>query len=69
MAVAPPTAGRRQKATVRAIAAELGRSPSTISREIRRKRPVGARGQWHYRPHAAHARANALDGVCVFSPF
>lgn len=43
----------REKATVRAIAAELGRSPSTISREIRRNRhPVN--GQ--YRPHAAHAR-------------
>jgi len=28
----------REKATVRAIAAELGRSPSTISREIRRNR-------------------------------
>lgn len=40
----------REKATVRAIAAELGRSPSTISREIRRNRhPVN--GQ--YRPHAA----------------
>ncbi|GAA2495066.1 IS30 family transposase [Streptomyces longisporus] len=46
----------REKATVRAIAAELGRSPSTISREIRRNRhPVG--GQ--YRPHAAQARADA----------
>jgi len=46
----------REKATVRAIAAELGRSPSTISREIRRNRhPVN--GQ--YRPHAAHARARA----------
>jgi IS30 family transposase len=46
----------REKATVRAIAAELGRSPSTVSREIRRNRhPVG--GQ--YRPHAAQARADA----------
>jgi IS30 family transposase len=46
----------REKATVRAIAAELGRSPSTISREIRRNRhPVN--GQ--YRPHAAQARADA----------
>lgn len=46
----------REKATVRAIAAELGRSPSTISREIRRNRhPVN--GQ--YRPHAAQARAMA----------
>ncbi|WP_405186010.1 IS30 family transposase [Streptomyces anulatus] len=46
----------REKAGVRAIAAELGRSPSTISREIRRNRhPVS--GQ--YRPHAAQARADA----------
>jgi transposase, IS30 family len=49
----------REKATVRAIAAELGRSPSTISREIRRNRTNGTRGQWHYRPHAAQARADA----------
>ncbi|MET9426106.1 IS30 family transposase [Streptomyces sp. NPDC006540] len=48
----------REKATVRAIAAELGRSPSTISREIRRNRTVGTRGQWHYRPYAAQARAD-----------
>ncbi|WP_189303748.1 IS30 family transposase [Streptomyces albospinus] len=46
----------REKATIRTIAAELGRSPSTISREIRRNQhPV--KGQ--YRPHAAHARARA----------
>jgi IS30 family transposase len=46
----------REKATVRAIAAELGRAPSTVSREVRRNRhPVG--GQ--YRPHAAQARADA----------
>ncbi|MFD7640950.1 IS30 family transposase [Kitasatospora sp. NPDC059795] len=46
----------REKATVRAIAAELGRSPSTISREIRRNRhPVTG----HYRPFAAQARADA----------
>ncbi|MFF4583877.1 IS30 family transposase [Streptomyces sp. NPDC001389] len=45
----------REKATVRAIAAELGRSPSTVSREIRRNRhPVN--GQ--YRPFAAQARAD-----------
>ncbi|WP_411073642.1 IS30 family transposase [Streptomyces sp. cmx-4-7] len=49
----------REKAGVRAIAAELGRSPSTISREIRRNRTDGTRGQWHYRPHAAQARADA----------
>ncbi|MFF1797474.1 IS30 family transposase, partial [Kitasatospora sp. NPDC058263] len=49
----------REKATVRAVSAELGRSPSTISREIRRNRTESARGQWHYRPHAAQARADA----------
>lgn len=46
----------REKATVRAIAAELGRSPSTISREIRRNRHPGSGA---YRPHAAQARADA----------
>ncbi|MEJ8670562.1 IS30 family transposase [Streptomyces sp. MS1.AVA.1] len=46
----------REKATVRAIAAELGRSPSTVSREIRRNRHP-TNGQ--YRPHAAQARADA----------
>ncbi|MFH9477179.1 IS30 family transposase [Streptomyces anulatus] len=46
----------REKATVRAIAAELGRSPSTVSREIRRNRHP-ENGQ--YRPHAAQARADA----------
>ncbi|WP_244871286.1 IS30 family transposase [Catellatospora sp. IY07-71] len=45
----------RDKASVRAIAAELGRSPSTISREIRRNRHPG-NGQ--YRPYAAQARAD-----------
>ncbi|WP_420323318.1 IS30 family transposase [Kribbella capetownensis] len=46
----------REKASVRAIAAELGRSPSTVGREIRRNRhPVN--GQ--YRLHAAQARADA----------
>ncbi|GAA0451909.1 hypothetical protein GCM10010361_14990 [Streptomyces olivaceiscleroticus] len=49
----------REKATVRAIAAELGRSPSTTSREIHRNRTAGARGRRHYRPHAAQARADA----------
>ena len=46
----------REKASIRAIATELGRSPSTISREIRRNRHPG-NGQ--YRPHAAQARADA----------
>jgi IS30 family transposase len=46
----------REKATIRAIAAELDRSPSTISREISRNRhPATGR----YRPHAAQARADA----------
>ncbi len=49
----------RENATVRAIAAELGRSPSTISREIRRNCTVDPRGGRHYRPHAAQARADA----------
>ncbi|MEU6579135.1 IS30 family transposase [Streptomyces sp. NPDC046805] len=49
----------REKASIRQIAAELGRSPSTISREIRRNRTVDPRGRWHYRPHAAQARAEA----------
>lgn len=46
----------REKASMRAIATELGRSPSTISREIRRNAhvPSGV-----YRPHAAQARAEA----------
>ncbi|MFE6741032.1 IS30 family transposase [Streptomyces tubercidicus] len=46
----------REKATIRAIAAELGRSPSTVSREIRRNRHPGS---GVYRPHAAQARADA----------
>jgi transposase, IS30 family len=46
----------REKVTIRQIAGELGRSPSTISREIRRNRHP-ANGQ--YRPHAAQSRADA----------
>ncbi|WP_236569079.1 IS30 family transposase [Streptomyces sp. MBT58] len=51
----------REKASVRIIAAELGRSPSTISREIRRNgMPLrGDESCWAYRPHASHARAEA----------
>ncbi|MFJ6262887.1 IS30 family transposase [Rhodococcus erythropolis] len=46
----------REKATIRAIASELGRSPSTISREIRRNsHPVSG----DYRPYAAQTRANS----------
>jgi len=44
---------RRTGATVRAIAAELGRSPSTISRELRRNADPAGR----YRPSAAHRSA------------
>jgi transposase, IS30 family len=46
----------RQGVSLRRIAAELGRAPSTISREARRNaHPVSG----DYRPHAAHARARA----------
>jgi transposase, IS30 family len=47
--------------SVRTIAAELGRSPSTISREIRRNgMPLrGDHTRWAYRPHAAQRRADA----------
>ncbi|MFI7050962.1 IS30 family transposase [Streptosporangium canum] len=46
----------REKASIREIARELGRAPSTISREVRRNRHP-TNGQ--YRPHAAQARADA----------
>ncbi len=49
----------REKASIRAIAAELGRSPSTISREIRRNGALWRGSQWTYRPHVAQARAEA----------
>lgn len=50
----------REKATIRQIAAELGRSPSTISREVRRNRTVlHDYNRWYYRPHAAQRRADA----------
>ncbi|MFJ3594876.1 IS30 family transposase [Streptomyces sp. NPDC090133] len=50
----------REKATIRQIASELGRSPSTVSREIHRNRTVlHGYGSWYYRPHAAQARADA----------
>jgi IS30 family transposase len=49
----------RENATVRQIAAELGRAPSTVSREVRRNRTTDPRGGHHYRPHAAQARADA----------
>ncbi|MGF1432571.1 IS30 family transposase, partial [Kitasatospora sp. LaBMicrA B282] len=49
----------RENASIRTIAAELGRSPSTVSREIRRNgMPLrGDESRWAYRPHAAHRRA------------
>lgn len=49
----------REKASLRRIARELGRSPSTISREIRRNRTHVRGNQWAYRPYAAQARAEA----------
>src|SRR6266516_1539819 len=47
---------RRQGLGVRAVAAELGRSPATVSRELRRNRDLGS-GQ--YRPFAAQRLAAA----------
>ncbi|MFI0983658.1 IS30 family transposase [Streptomyces sp. NPDC021093] len=47
----------REKASVRQIAAELGRSPSTVSREIRRNRRPMPRGGFTYQPFHAHRRA------------
>jgi len=47
---------RRAKATMRAIAAELGRPVSTVSRELKRNAHPGS---GDYRPHAAQARADA----------
>ena len=45
-------------ASVRAIATEIGRSASTVSRELRRNGPVpGARGGGKYLPYAAQKRA------------
>lgn len=51
----------REKASIRAIATELGRSPSTISREIRRNGMAVGGNTPHrtYRPHAAQARAES----------
>lgn len=49
----------REKASIRTIAKELGRSPSTVSREIRRNGTPGRGGRLHYRPHAAQFRADA----------
>jgi IS30 family transposase len=46
----------REQASIRTIATELGRHPSTVSREIRRNAHPG---NGAYRPHAAQARADA----------
>ncbi|WP_237409467.1 helix-turn-helix domain-containing protein [Streptomyces sp. M2CJ-2] len=50
---------RREKKSVRSVAAELGRSPSTISREIRRNCNPNVRPSHpgYYRPFAAQKRA------------
>ena len=45
------------KTTIRGIAAELGRAPSTISREIRRNRDPDGRYRPHHAEHAARLRA------------
>nr|WP_184539242.1 IS30 family transposase [Micromonospora polyrhachis] len=45
---------RREGRSLRSIAAEVGRDPSTISRELRRNAHPGT---GDYRPHAAQARA------------
>jgi len=45
------------KVSVRGIAEELGRAPSTISREIRRNRDPDGRYRPHHAEHAARCRA------------
>ncbi|MEU2429270.1 IS30 family transposase [Streptomyces sp. NPDC007861] len=47
----------REKTSIRQIAAELGRSPSTVSREIRRNRRPMPRGGFFYQPFQADVRA------------
>jgi transposase, IS30 family len=47
----------RERVSIREIARELGRAPSTISREVRRNRHP-TNGQ--YRPHAAQARGGGV---------
>ncbi|WP_399197041.1 helix-turn-helix domain-containing protein [Streptomyces sp. WAC 01325] len=51
----------REKASVRKIAGELGRSPSTVSREIRRNGTAGRGGRWHYL-QAARGQAGTARG-------
>ena len=43
--------------SIRAIAAEIGRSASTVSREIKRNSDPGGRYRPHHAEHAARARA------------
>ena len=50
---------RREKRTMRDIARLLGRSPSTVSRELR----LGSDAHDRYRPHEAHRRALARRRV------
>jgi IS30 family transposase len=45
-----------QKSSIRAIAGELGRNPSSVSREIRRNKPPERN---RYTPRLAHGRAIA----------
>ncbi|WP_435834610.1 IS30 family transposase [Streptomyces abikoensis] len=52
----------REKASIRQIAAELGRSPSTVSREIRRNRRPMPKGGFAYQPFHAHRRAERRRG-------
>ncbi|GAA3674501.1 hypothetical protein GCM10022224_043470 [Nonomuraea antimicrobica] len=47
----------REGASIRAVAAELGRSPSTVSREIRRNRRPMPKVGWTYRSFHAQRRA------------
>ena len=58
------------KVTVRGVAAELGRAPSTISRELRRNRDPDGMYRPHHAEHTARLRACkprkrriAVDGV------
>lgn len=52
---------RRERKSIRVIAGELNRGPSTISREIRRNGSSGIRPNHpaQYRPFSAHKRAQA----------
>jgi transposase, IS30 family len=50
---------RQQGLSIRQIAEELGRAPSTVSRELRRNAATGG-----YRPFEAHRRATARRARC-----